>query len=81
MFANESAILRPRGNSSSRRRGAGNAYWRLLHDHEAIRPQSCRGEGDNNAQAESLRSRFKSEVLCLLEARRKASALNASLIA
>ena len=41
----------------------GNAYRQLLHDHEALRSQSRRGECYDNAQAESLWSRLKTEVL------------------
>ena len=41
----------------------GNAYCKLLHDHEAVRLQSRRGECYDNAQAESLWSRFKTEEL------------------
>ena len=45
----------------------GNAYQQLLHDHEAVRSQSGRGECYDNAQAESLWSRLKTEVLELRE--------------
>ena len=45
----------------------GNAYRKLLHDHEAVRSQSRRGECYDNAQAESLWSRLKTEVLELRE--------------
>ncbi|NVO86797.1 IS3 family transposase [Hymenobacter sp. P5252] len=41
----------------------GNAYRQLLHDHEALRSQSRRGDCYDNAQAESLWSRLKTEVL------------------
>jgi len=41
----------------------GNAYRKLLHDHEALRSQSRRGDCYDNAQAESLWSRLKMEVL------------------
>ena len=41
----------------------GNAYRQLLHDHEAVRSQSRRGDCYDNAQAESLWSRFKTEEL------------------
>ena len=41
----------------------GNAYRKLLHDHEALRSQSRRGDCYDNAQAESLWSRLKTEVL------------------
>lgn len=41
----------------------GNAYWKLLHDHQAVRSQSRRGDCYDNAQAESLWSRLKTEVL------------------
>lgn len=44
-----------------------NAYRALLHDHEAVRSQSRRGECYDNAQAESLWSRLKTEVLELRE--------------
>ncbi|MGI4820216.1 MAG: integrase core domain-containing protein [Janthinobacterium lividum] len=35
----------------------------MLHDHQALRSQSRRGDCYDNAQAESLWSRFKTEVL------------------
>ena len=41
----------------------GNAYRKLLHDHGAVRSQSRRGDCYDNAQAESLWSRLKTEVL------------------
>jgi transposase InsO family protein len=41
----------------------GNAYRKLLHDHQALRSQSRRGDCYDNAQAESLWSRLKTEVL------------------
>ncbi|MBC6992249.1 hypothetical protein [Hymenobacter sp. BT491] len=41
----------------------GNAYRQRLHDHQAVRSQSRRGEGDGNAQAERLWSRLKTEAL------------------
>jgi len=41
----------------------GNAYRTLLHRHQALRSQSRRGECDDNAQAESLKSRLKTEEL------------------
>ena len=41
----------------------GNAYRTLLHQHGAVRSQSRRGECYDNAQAESLWSRFKTEEL------------------
>ena len=41
----------------------GKAYRALLHRHEAVRSQSRRGECYDNAQAESLWSRFKTEEL------------------
>lgn len=41
----------------------GRAYCKLLHDHQAVRSQSHRGDCDDNAQAESLWSRLKTEVL------------------
>ncbi|OGX84738.1 hypothetical protein BEN48_02885 [Hymenobacter glacialis] len=41
----------------------GNAYRQLLHDHQALRSQSRRGGCYDNAQAESLWSRLKTEVL------------------
>lgn len=41
----------------------GNAYRKLLHDHEALRSQSRRGDCYDNAQAESLWSRLKTKVL------------------
>ena len=44
-----------------------NTYRKLLHDHEAVRSQSRRGECYDNAQAESLWSRLKTEVLELRE--------------
>ncbi len=45
----------------------GNAYRQLLHDHRAVRSQSRRGDCYDNAQAESLWSRPKTEVLELRE--------------
>lgn len=45
----------------------GNAYRKLLHDHQALRSQSRRGDCYDNAQAESLWSRLKTEVLELRE--------------
>ena len=45
----------------------GNAYRKLLHDHGAGRSQCRRGECYDNAQAESLWSRLKTEVLELRE--------------
>lgn len=45
----------------------GNAYRQLLHDHGAVRSQSRRGDCYDNAQAESLWSRLKTEVLELRE--------------
>jgi len=44
-------------------RYCGNAYRKLLHDHQALRSQSRRGDCYDNAQAESLWSRLKTEVL------------------
>ncbi|TDN39957.1 hypothetical protein E4631_05660 [Hymenobacter sp. UV11] len=41
----------------------GNAYRALLHQHRALRSQSRRGDCYDNAQAESLWSRFKTEEL------------------
>ena len=41
----------------------GKAYCKLLHDHKALRSQSRRGDCYDNAQAESLWSRLKTEVL------------------
>ena len=41
----------------------GNAYRALLHQHGAVRSQSRRGDCYDNAQAESLWSRFKTEEL------------------
>jgi putative transposase len=41
----------------------GNGYCKLLHDHQALRSQSRRGDCYDNAQAESLWSRLKTEVL------------------
>ena len=41
----------------------GKAYRNLLHDHEALRSQSRRGDCYDNAQAESLWARLKTEVL------------------
>ena len=41
----------------------GNAYRALLQEHGAVRSQSRRGECYDNAQAESLWSRLKTEVL------------------
>ncbi|AWM33034.1 hypothetical protein DDQ68_09770 [Hymenobacter nivis] len=45
----------------------GNAYGQLRHDHQAVRSQSWRGDCYDNAQAESLWSRLKTEVLELRE--------------
>jgi putative transposase len=45
----------------------GNAYRALLHEHGALRSQSRRGDCYDNAQAESLWSRLKTEVLELRE--------------
>ena len=45
----------------------GNAYRELLHDNEAVRSPSRRGDYCDNAQAESLWSRLKTEVLELRE--------------
>ena len=41
----------------------GNAYRQLLHNHRAVRSQSRRGDCYDNAQAESLWSRLKTEVI------------------
>ncbi|RZK23359.1 MAG: hypothetical protein EOO56_05360 [Hymenobacter sp.] len=41
----------------------GNAYRKLLHDRQALRSQNCRGGYYDNAQAESLWSRLKTEGL------------------
>ncbi|RZK19511.1 MAG: IS3 family transposase [Hymenobacter sp.] len=41
----------------------GNVYRQLLHDHEALRSQSRRGDCYDNAQAESRWLRLKTEVL------------------
>ena len=41
----------------------GNANRALLHQHGAVRSQNRRGDCYNNAQAESLWSRFKTEEL------------------
>ncbi|AWM31585.1 hypothetical protein DDQ68_01535 [Hymenobacter nivis] len=46
---------------------ATSVYRQLLHDHQALRSQSRRGDCDDNAQAESLWSRLKTEVLELRE--------------
>ena len=45
----------------------GNACHKLLHDHQAVRSQSRRGDCYDNAQAESLWSRLKTEVLKVRE--------------
>ena len=45
----------------------GKAYRKLLHDHQALRSQSRRGDCYDNAQVESLWSRLKTEVLELRE--------------
>jgi transposase InsO family protein len=45
----------------------GNIYRKLLHDHQSVRSQSRRGDCYDNAQAESLWSRLKTEVLELRE--------------
>jgi len=44
-----------------------NFYRQLLHEHGAVRSQSRRGDCYDNAQAESLWSRLKTEVLELRE--------------
>ncbi len=41
----------------------GNASRKLVHDHQAVRSQSRRGDCYDNAQAESRWSRLKTEVL------------------
>ncbi|OGX87961.1 IS3 family transposase [Hymenobacter coccineus] len=41
----------------------GNGYRKLLHGHQAVRSQSRRGDCYDNAQAESLWARLKTEVL------------------
>ena len=41
----------------------GNAWRQLLNDHQALRSQSRRSDCYDNAQAESLWSRLKTEVL------------------
>ncbi|RZK22667.1 MAG: IS3 family transposase [Hymenobacter sp.] len=48
-------------------RYCGKVYHKLLHGHEALRSQSRRGDCYGNAQAESLWSRLKTEVLELCE--------------
>jgi putative transposase len=45
----------------------GSVYRKLLHDHQAIRSQSRRGDCYDNAQAGSLWSRLKTEVLEIRE--------------
>jgi putative transposase len=45
----------------------GKVYCKLLHDHEALRSQGRRGDCYDNAQAQSLWSRLKMEVLELRE--------------
>jgi putative transposase len=45
----------------------GKVYRKLLHDRYALRSQSWRGDCYDNAQAESLWSRLKTEVLELRE--------------
>jgi putative transposase len=45
----------------------GKAYRQLLHDHQALRLQSRRGDCYDNAQTESLGSQLKTEVLELRE--------------
>ena len=45
----------------------GNTYRQLLRDHQALRSQSRRSDCYDNAQAESLWSRLKTEVLELRE--------------
>ena len=57
-----------RGRTRQGGQYCGNAYRALLHDHEALRSQSRRGDCYDNAlpgttQAESLWSRLKTEVL------------------
>ena len=41
----------------------GNAYRKLLHDHEVLRSQSRRGDCYDNAQAEATWSTLKTELL------------------
>jgi len=41
----------------------GNAYQALLHQHQALNSQSRSGNYYDNAQAESMWSRFKTEEL------------------
>jgi putative transposase len=50
-------------HSDRGRQYCGKAYCKLLHDHQALRSQSRRGDCYDNAQAESLWSRLKTEVL------------------
>lgn len=45
----------------------GKVSRKLLHDHQAVRSQSRRGDCYDNAQAESLWSRLKTEALELRE--------------
>ncbi|RZK24810.1 MAG: IS3 family transposase, partial [Hymenobacter sp.] len=51
------------GHSDRGGQYCGNVYRQLLRDHEALRSQSRRGDCYDNAQAESLWSRLKTEVL------------------
>ena len=55
------------GHSDRGGQYCGNPYRALLHRHGAVRSQSRRGECYDNAQAESLWSRLKIEVLELRE--------------
>ena len=54
-------------HSDRGRQYRGKVYRKLLHDHHAVRSQSRRGDCYDNAQAESLWSRLKTEVLELRE--------------
>ena len=60
-------LFRPAVHSDRGGQYCGNAYRALLHQHGAVRSQSRRGECYDNAQAESLWSRLKTEVLELRE--------------
>ncbi|MGI4740817.1 MAG: transposase [Janthinobacterium lividum] len=50
-------------HSDRGRQYCGKVYRKLLHDHQALRSQSRRGNCYDKVQAESLWSRLKTEVL------------------
>ena len=60
-------VYSDRGHTWKGGQYCGNAYRALLHQHGAVRSQSRRGDCYDNAQAESLWSRLKTEALELRE--------------